>query len=190
MFSPVGDAEGRTVGRSRDWSWDFFGRPTPLSNSARAAFEAFAAERERWALWLPVCLGTGIAVYFALDDEPSIWIGPLCFAAAACIGLAGRRRTAWMLLFAAVGTAALGFTLAQVRTGWVAAPVLEKRTGPVQVAGRLIAEERRVKGRRIVLDHLTIQRISPELVPARIRVTVRKMPIDARPGDRISVRHA
>ena len=165
-----------------------FGWPAPLSHPARTVFEALAAERERWALWLPVCLGTGIAVYFALDDEPSIWIGPLGFAAAACIGLVGRRQTACMLLFVAVATAALGFTLAQVRTSWVAAPVLEKRTGPVQVTGRLVAEERRVKGRRIVLDHLTIQRVPPERMPARIRVTVRKMPIDAQPGDRISVR--
>jgi hypothetical protein len=28
------------------------------------------------ALWLPVLLGTGIALYFALDREPEAWIAP------------------------------------------------------------------------------------------------------------------
>ncbi len=105
------------MGRLREWSWDLFSGPAPLSDPARAVFEVLAAERERWALWLPVCLGTGIAVYFALDGEPAIWIGPLGLASAAVIGLAGRRQTAWTVLFVAIGTAALGFTLAQLRTG-------------------------------------------------------------------------
>src|SRR5918994_5899157 len=33
------------------------------------------AERERWLLWLPVALGSGIALYFALPVEPPIWSG-------------------------------------------------------------------------------------------------------------------
>ena len=33
-------------------------------------------ERERWLLWLPVGLGAGIGVYFALPSEPPLWLGP------------------------------------------------------------------------------------------------------------------
>src|SRR5918994_2132086 len=33
------------------------------------------AERERWLLWLPVALGSGIALYFALPVEPPLWLG-------------------------------------------------------------------------------------------------------------------
>ncbi|MCH6591279.1 MAG: hypothetical protein IH806_12380, partial [Proteobacteria bacterium] len=36
---------------------------------------ALAGERERWALWLPVCLGLGVALYFALAVEPPLWLG-------------------------------------------------------------------------------------------------------------------
>ncbi len=36
---------------------------------------ALAGERERWALWLPVCLGLGVALYFALAQFP-IYILP------------------------------------------------------------------------------------------------------------------
>ena len=34
------------------------------------------AERERWLLWLPVALGLGIGLYFALPLEPPLWLGP------------------------------------------------------------------------------------------------------------------
>ena len=33
--------------------------------------EIFQAEQERWFLFLPVFLGAGIAIYFALPNEPS-----------------------------------------------------------------------------------------------------------------------
>jgi competence protein ComEC len=32
-----------------------------------------ADERERWVLWLPVGVGVGIGLYFALPAEPSLW---------------------------------------------------------------------------------------------------------------------
>ena len=42
------------------------------------------AERDRWPLWLPVALGTGIALYFALPFEPSpAWAGIAAATAAA-----------------------------------------------------------------------------------------------------------
>ena len=34
-----------------------------------------AAERGRFALWLPVCMGIGVVVYFALRSEPPAWVG-------------------------------------------------------------------------------------------------------------------
>lgn len=30
-------------------------------------------ERDRWPLWIPVCLGCGVGVYFGLPAEPSFW---------------------------------------------------------------------------------------------------------------------
>lgn len=120
--------------RPSEWhKWNPFVGPVRPPRPVRAAREVFAAERERWALWLPVCLGTGIAVYFGLDGEPAIWIGPLGIVAASAVGLAGRRRGAWTVLAVAAGTIALGLTLAQVRTAWVTAPVLEKRIGPASL---------------------------------------------------------
>ncbi len=174
---------------SREWRlWDMFRSSGGRGATIRAFAKAFADERDRWALWLPVCLGSGIAFYFMLDREPSSWMGPLGIVAALAIGAMGRRRTGWLILAVAAGTAALGLTLAQFRTGWVAAPVLEKLIGPVRLEGRVVAEQRRAKGRRILLDRPVIQRLAPERTPERVRVTVRAMPDGARPGDRVSVR--
>ena len=36
----------------------------------------FAAERDRWILWIPVLIGFGVAIYFGLPGEPPAWVGP------------------------------------------------------------------------------------------------------------------
>ena len=38
--------------------------------------ESFIEERSRWILWLPVLMGTGVSVYFALTVEPPRWTRP------------------------------------------------------------------------------------------------------------------
>ena len=32
-----------------------------------------SGERDRWALWFPVAFALGVAIYFALDQEPPPW---------------------------------------------------------------------------------------------------------------------
>lgn len=55
-----------------------------------------AAERHRWPLWLPVILGSGSALYFALPAEPGFAMGlaagfaALLAAMAASFGKKGR----------------------------------------------------------------------------------------------------
>ena len=46
-------------------------------------FQQFTAERERWVLWLPVCIGIGVGSYFGLNKEPSVW-----FAGTGIVGTA------------------------------------------------------------------------------------------------------
>ncbi|MBI2978602.1 MAG: hypothetical protein HYY38_07245, partial [Rhodospirillales bacterium] len=99
-------------------------------------------ERDRWALWLPVMFGLGIAVYFALRFEPPLWLGLGGVAVTAAFGLAVRRRQWDSSGLAIAGLVALamlaaGFTTAQWRTASVAAPVLAKRIGPTAITGRV-----------------------------------------------------
>ena len=53
------------------------GHPPIAWNLAAWLADNLLAERERWLLWLPVGLGTGIAGYFALPVEPPVWPGAL-----------------------------------------------------------------------------------------------------------------
>ncbi|MDE2018083.1 MAG: competence protein ComEC, partial [Hyphomicrobiales bacterium] len=88
---------------------------------------AFAAEVEarRIFLWTPVAAGAGIALYFAADVEPTLWLPiTLVVSLALAAFLARARPLAFPLL---VGAAALfaGFLSAELRSLRVAAPRLE-----------------------------------------------------------------
>ena len=81
--------------------------------------DRLAAERDRWALWLPVMFGAGIGFYFALPIEPPSWIGLAGLAAAAGVALwrrpsaqAARRLFLVSLLYLMGTLAAMIFDLA------------------------------------------------------------------------------
>jgi competence protein ComEC len=147
------------------------------------------AERGRWALWLPVFMGAGIGAYFWLTWEPPAWLAPTGIL----LGLGGivaawRRWPAAMMPTAAMTLAFFGFGLAQLQTWLVAAPVIERRLGPVEVVGRLISVDPLPEGTRIVLAPRSIQRLAPEQTPVRVRVRLRGTPPDLMPGQWVSLR--
>jgi competence protein ComEC len=128
------------------------------------------AERERWPLWLPVGLGLGIAIYFALPMEPPLWVGALGLGTALVAAWLARQRSALVLAAIALITVFVGFTAAELRTLLVAAPVLEKRLGPIQVTGQVLSVEPRAAGGRVVLRQVGLPGLAPSAVPARVRV--------------------
>src|SRR5262249_4974429 len=92
--------------------------------------ERLLAERTRWALWLPVVLGAGIALYFELASEPPLAAGGVALALAALLLLALCGRPVLFGGACAGFAAALGFAAAQFAAWGSAAPVLDKRLGP------------------------------------------------------------
>jgi competence protein ComEC len=110
-------------------------------------------------------------------------------AAALVTGWLARRRAA--LALAAIGliTVFLGFTAAELRTLLVAAPVLEKRLGPIQVTGQVLTVEPRSAGGRVVLRQVDLPGFAPQAVPARVRVRLARYDDqELRPGQWIRVR--
>ena len=145
------------------------------------------AERDRWALWLPVAIGLGVGIYFLLPTEPPLWMGAVvAFLALASIVVA-RRRLVLMMGAIAVAAVAIGFTAAQVRTSTVAAPLLGDEIGPVIVVGTVVAIEALPAGQRIVLDDLTIEDLPPEETPDRVRIRISKRDVSLVPGQRIEL---
>ena len=152
------------------------------------AWVQFLAERDRWVLWLPVLLGGGVGVYFAVPNEPWLGSGPALATGALLSAVVLQRHVAGLTLSLAVISGALGFALAAWRTAELAAPVLERRLGPVAVIGRVLQVEPREEGLRLTLDRLNVARLAPDQTPARIRVTIRRAADPPRAGDEIRLR--
>ncbi|MEX2643105.1 MAG: ComEC/Rec2 family competence protein [Acetobacterales bacterium] len=154
----------------------------------RSVAAEMAAQQERWPLWIPVLLGCGIAAYFALRQEPSLWLGPAVLVTGIGAALALRRRQGGLLAAVAFSVVAAGFGLAQWRAHAVAAPVVGERTVPVTVAGRIVAVDGGSGYRRVVLDELSIGRLDTDRTPARVRIRINGTQPLLRPGDRIEAR--
>ncbi len=148
------------------------------------------AEGERWTLWLSVALGAGVALYFALPVEPSAlpaW--PFLTAAIlVCLAAAGSDSMAGRVSLGLIAAFTMGFSVAQLRTAHVAAPVLLHRIGPVLIDGRVESTALHGKGVRLVLAPQNIGHMRPETRPAKVRVSIRSGAENLRPGDTIEVR--
>ena len=150
--------------------------PLRLTHSVwRGVRAEAAAQVRRWFLWSPVAFGGGCAVYFALMQEPPLWLGAVLALVALLLSTAARRLRwprAWAAGAALLAFLACGFLAAELRTSAVRGPVVWDRTttgvdgwvvdvaGPGAGGGRLIIAPRDIGG----LDRSEL--------PARVRLTV------------------
>lgn len=180
----VGSLGGFAGRGRRDWAEALRALPS-------AAADAFLAEREQWALWLPVAIGLGIAVYFALAAEPAWWVGAAWAAAGIALAvLSGPGRLAPYLAAWTIAAAGFGFAAAQFRAAMVATPMIAQRLGPVAIEGRIVDRETRADGsQRIVLGEIKVERLAPSATPRQIRLTLnRKHAEEAAIGRRVALR--
>ncbi len=146
-------------------------------------------ERDRWPLWIPVCLGCGVGIYFGLPAEPSFWM--LTGLTALGIGLVviARRyiQQFWTLCLAGALLCG-GLLAAQLTTLSVEHTVLSKRSPPGRVTGQISKIDIRPKGGRIILDNARSSRVRADRMPDRIRLQVRERLENFQPGDWVSGR--
>ncbi|MDJ0942089.1 MAG: ComEC/Rec2 family competence protein [Kiloniellales bacterium] len=147
-----------------------------------------AAESGRASLWLPVCLGLGIAGYFALPQEPPSWLLlPLGLGLLALVWLVWQR-AAPRGLASALGMFGLGLFVAMLRTLTVAAPVLTEELGPGWVSGRVVEVEIVESRPRVLLRDTQIAGLPAEATPARLRLRLLRPQPGLRPGDLVRLR--
>ena len=135
------------------------------------------AERGRWVLWLPVALGFGIAIYFELPSEPTLWLGPLLAAGGLVLAFFAPAGSLGRALAIAGVTAALGFGLIAWRTVSLAAPTLGRPLFSINVEGRIADIQRLPDSVRVVLESVRLRgnNVPPlELTPVRLRVSLNK----------------
>ena len=130
----------------------------------------WTSERDRWPLWLPVALGAGAALYFALPTEPPRLAGGGAAGVAVALAITAMLVKRARVPCALLAALALGFAVIKLRADAVAAPVLA-RAGIVHLNARIAGIEAADTGVRLVLD----QPISGAFrdVPARLAVTQR-----------------
>lgn len=147
-------------------------------------------EQERWILWLPVGIGVGIAIYFALDKEPPAWVGP---ASALVVGISslglllavGDGVLFVRAVIAAAMASTIGFAAAQIKTTMIEPRMLTKRVGPALVTGVVADVEAFPEGQRVTLVQPSITRLQEQAAPARVRIRLRGNQPTVRPGDRV-----
>lgn len=144
-------------------------------------------ERDRLVLWLPVLLGTGVGMYFALEAEPSLWTAAtLPCALALCVAMwrwFGARMVALAVFFMVAG-----FTLALWHTHLIDAPVLRKTLYDREVEGTITDIEIREKGPRLTLADVAIEGVRENTTPRRVTISLKDMAGNAQVGDRVRVK--
>lgn len=148
-------------------------------------------QRDRWVLWVPVALGLGVGIYFSLAVEPPLWLGPLALLLAVAAVAPFRANKALLLIALPFFLVALGFAAAQFRTWSVAAPILEKKTYPLTLQGRVEQVEIQEKGFRVTLGslHWDAARRQPQAeMPTRLRVVSKIKQPPPKEGEVVTVR--
>ena len=150
--------------------------------------EAIQGQRGHLFPWVPVCLGTGVALYFALPREPASWELVACGVfAVICVLIAARSAEAMAPVLVALTMIALGVVLANFRAVQVAAPVLEFRFyGAIE--GDIVAIDRSGSDKlRLTLADVALERVPPARTPRFVRVSLHgdQSFIDPSPGLRV-----
>jgi competence protein ComEC len=148
----------------------------------------FAAERDRWVLWLPVGFGFGIGLYFALPTEPPRWTAIAWTLLCLGLGVICRRVRGVAVTALALGVVGLGVVIAEQRTDYVAAPLLTQKVGPSYLTGRVLYIATSEKRQRLLLDRLQIEKLPAAATPARVRVTTPARHEPIHPGDWVRLR--
>jgi len=123
--------------------------------------------------WVPVAFGCGIALYFAADHEPVLWV-----AAATAVGLAlGAillRRSRWLAPAIMVAAVAAGFAMATWKTARIDHTVLTKPLYSVSLSGFVETRDIRERTDRFVLRVTAMEAQRSEVKLERVRLSVRK----------------
>lgn len=151
--------------------------------AGRAAWPPLAAKLREWLRaeagagrllpWVPVAAGAGIALYFAADHEPVLWVTALA-ALALCAGAVLLRRHRLFAAAVMVAAVAAGFAIATWRTARVGHIVLARPLYSVALTGFVETRDIRERTDRFVLRVVSMESPRGHLTLTRVRLSVRK----------------
>jgi competence protein ComEC len=124
--------------------------------------------------WLAVSFGFGIVLYFAAEQEPTLWATLALAAGTIAAAVLVRHRPIGFPLVVGIAAIAAGFATATIKRAIIDHPVLPAAAWSVDVTGFIEAREERERSDRIVVrvHHSEGPRLHQAL--ERVRVSVRK----------------
>jgi competence protein ComEC len=153
-----------------------------LATSPQRRLHAAAGllERERFFLWSPVCLGLGIAAYFAMPIEPQLGMAFVPLVLALILRAVTSSGTISSVVLTALILAGLGFADAKLRVEAVRGPLL-KSLHNAEVAGVVaLVESKFTKGQRLTIASPQISGLAADKTPAFVRVRTMAHPPPSR----------
>ena len=147
---------------------------SPLWRAVKSLAHIIENESDRWFLWVPVCFGAGIGLYFALWQEPAGYLIAAGLVIALSLCAATRSLPlAWIFSIACL-CAVLGFGDAKLRTASLAQPGAVKSRAVMVLHGWIEKTEIRLgKGQRITLRVFASPDALTTPLPQRVRYTSR-----------------
>lgn len=147
------------------------------------AWSSFAARLKGWAAaeagagrllpWIPVAFSAGIALYFAADHEPVLWLTSLvAFGSCACALLLRRNRL--FVVSVMIASVAMGFAAATWKTARIGHTVLTRPLYSVALSGFVETRDIRERTDRFVLRVATMATERGEIRLDRVRLSVKK----------------
>jgi len=174
---------GRSQGVAGTWP---VGRAAPAGGLAPAGLGIWPAIIEtlrQWARgeagpgrllpWVPVAFGGGIALYFAADHEPVLWV-VAATAIALMLGAVLLRRSRLFAPAIMLAAVAAGFAVATWKTARIAHTVLAKPLYSVSLSGFVEARDIRERTDRFVLRVSAMEAQRSDVKLERVRLSVRK----------------
>lgn len=167
-------------------TWPAAGRAASAGGFVPAGFEVWPAivgRLREWAKaeagagrlfpWVPIAFGCGIALYFAADHEPVLWV-----VATAAVALAFAavllRRSRWFAPAIMITAVAAGFAMPTWKTARIAHDVLAKPLYSVSLSGFVETRDIRERTDRFVLRVTAMEAQRSDVKLERVRLSVRK----------------
>lgn len=150
---------------------------------------SFFNDFQRWPLWIPVFFGIGIAFYFNLSFEPSVWWsmgGVGLFGVAVLLG----RFPILRLTLLGVSLIALGFSTALLKTYFLKTEMIHYAFPTLLLEGKVNQVELKPTKKGILYQRLLLtdlQADTLEKLPQKIRLTLKGKRERLWPGQRIRV---
>ncbi|WP_369723435.1 ComEC/Rec2 family competence protein [Bradyrhizobium sp. LLZ17] len=123
--------------------------------------------------WVPIAFGCGIALYFAADREPVLWV-VAATAAVLSLGAMLLRRGRFFAPAIMIAAVAAGFAMATWKTARIAHAVLAKPLYSVSLSGFVETRDIRERTDRFVLRVTAMETQRGDIQLERVRLSVRK----------------